>query len=372
MPNALTFHAADTVSPPLSEGPGNGRLHTLLGTTTRHCGADAGLILARHGDTWRVMAVSGTTAERFNPGDRFATAQNPSLSPDYSPARQGLSTDPDPFHRTLGPLALNDWIAFPVVAGTRVIGMLHLFSGWDAPFTEEQLGTAVFAADVTAGLLPETLSERTPASPTPNGTTSPEMGVAISLLNHDLRSPVNAILGFAELLATRPNDSDTVIRYAEIINKGGHQLTQTLDQVVTLMRALAGQLAWERREIPLSEALLGLDLEGQPEGLVNWDGERMRLALSALAAYTEAAGGGGRVTALGGPTHVHLTIGSPEGEEQNVDPACRAISVQLARQVALAHGGILKGSDTLSWFNLLLPRNPDAADTPPDADLRLD
>jgi len=98
----------------------------------------------------------------------------------------------------------------------------------------------------------------------------------------------------------------------------------------------------------------------------------MRLALSALAAYTEAAGGGGRVTALGGPTHVHLTIGSPEGEEQTVDPACRAISVQLARQVALAHGGILKGSDTLSWFNLLLPRNPDAADTPPDADLRLD
>jgi signal transduction histidine kinase len=177
------------------------------------------------------------------------------------------------------------------------------------------------------------------------------------MLNHDLRSPINAILGFAELLTERDNPAETVNRYASIIAKGGENMTEMLDQAVLLMRTTMGSVVWQPEDAPLSHALHGLNVEGDPQGRVHWDMEMMRRALEALVHRTEMENSD-RVLIMTSPSHVHITIGQPGEGERPLDGDLHHIPIQMARQIIEHHGGNIRTDDLGSWFQVLVPKQP--------------
>lgn len=342
---------------PPGDTSGVKQAHALVADLASRCRADAAVLLAREGNNWRVMAVAGAGVGEIRTGDLFSTAQNPSLSPELGSARPPLPSEADPFLAALGPVALGDWITCPVMAGDQPVGLLHLVTSWSRPFSTDEVDTVVLGTGVAAALL----SARAASGPAPPDTAlREELARAVSLLHHDLRSPLNAILGFAGLLAEGGCDADQVARYAGIIAQGGETLAEMLDRVVVHLRALLGIHPWRPEEAPLAVHLAGLPAEGDLDRVVRWDGGAVADACRALLATVSALGGEAVVRARERDGIVHLAFGTACGEEADLGPKAGGIPTQFARAVFAAHGGTLRAVSDGTGFGVSLPAEPRA------------
>jgi len=102
----------------------------------------------------------------------------------------------------------------------------------------------------------------------------------LSHMNHELRTPMNAILGFSELIRTRALGDD-VERYAEyggIIHDSGNHLLSLIDGMLDLAKIDAGKLSLVESEI---------DLESMIEEAVDEKLERADQAKIALGSDIE-------------------------------------------------------------------------------------
>lgn len=72
--------------------------------------------------------------------------------------------------------------------------------------------------------------------------TSEERNEFFSGINHDMRTPLNAIIGFSEL-ATRENVSDTVKEYLNKIQASGKLLLELINDSLTISKLNSGKLA---------------------------------------------------------------------------------------------------------------------------------
>jgi signal transduction histidine kinase/DNA-binding response OmpR family regulator len=66
----------------------------------------------------------------------------------------------------------------------------------------------------------------------------------VSTVSHDIRSPMNAILGTAELLAKTPLDA-TQAEYVQILNRAGNTLLAVVNEVLDISKLEAGRLELE-------------------------------------------------------------------------------------------------------------------------------
>ncbi len=87
----------------------------------------------------------------------------------------------------------------------------------------------------------------------------------LSNMNHELRTPMNAILGFSELIKTKAfgDAVDKYAEYAEIIHDSGQQLLHLIDDMLDLAKIEGGKLSL--RESDISLALLISDTIEQRE-----------------------------------------------------------------------------------------------------------
>ncbi|MDH4228349.1 MAG: hypothetical protein OEW11_01210 [Nitrospirota bacterium] len=218
----------------------------------------------------------------------------------------------------------------------------------------------------------DTTSPRPLDAPRPGGASPTEserelLQLAVSLLNHDLRSPIHAILGFSELLTMRDGSPEEIHRYAEMIGHGGEQLMHQVDQIVGLMRAVMGQTAWGFAETPLTVILGAVAPEGvvigvakgDTTGTVRWDPERMGGALGDLRDHGRQASGDETFAADADASRVRIRIGQPLGALHPVDINFRNAAVQYAAQVVTAHHGTLLADQGGFGFSLDIPRYPD-------------
>jgi signal transduction histidine kinase len=356
-------------APALESGARQAR--ALVGELAARCRADAVVLLAREGDNWRVAAVAGPGVRRLHPGELFSTAQNPSLSPALGAGRPPLPSEAEPFLAALGPVALGDWITCPVVANREVVGLLHLLTSWSRPFSTDEVDVAVRGAEAVAGLLAAS------GTGTGAGAAEPwaeswnpweELAQAVSLLNHDLRSPLNAVLGFADMLAEGTAAPEQVVRYAGIIAKGGEAMQEMVDRIVTHMRILLGVQPWRPERAPLAAFLAGFPAEGDLDCTVHWDTAAIADACRALLHAVTTLGGEEVVVARAREGLVHLTFGAAAGDAGPLPARSGGVPTQFARVVFAAHGGTVHMAGGGAGFGVTLPAEPVRFAAPADPD----
>jgi hypothetical protein len=213
----------------------------------------------------------------------------------------------------------------------------------------------------------------------------------VGILSHDLRNPLSAILGGAQLLRADARD-DKSARVLSLVISSGDRMGRMIDQLLDFTRARLGEgIPLDRDEVDLAkvagdvvdEARAGsaaseLRLTTTGDTMGSWDRDRISQILSNLVGNALQHGDQGasiEVVVDGtDPDRVTLSV-----ENEGVIPAHLVpvifnpfrgtlqkrgkskglgLGLYVARQIALAHGGELKVRSTATGtvFDLALPR----------------
>lgn len=133
----------------------------------------------------------------------------------------------------------------------------------------------------------------------------------LSNMSHDIRTPMNAIVGFTALAQKHSGDTDKVKSYLDMIEASGSQLLRLLNDVLEISRMEAGAVYVEETENNLLEIVqevqravlsratakdieFSLDISGMKHKYVYTDAQKLKQILVRLSRnaikYTEAGG----------------------------------------------------------------------------------
>ena len=86
----------------------------------------------------------------------------------------------------------------------------------------------------------------------------------LATLSHELRTPLNAIAGWAELLARRAGEDDTVARAAEVINRNVQLQAGLINDLLDSSAIISGKVALEARPFDATTLLADVALSQKP------------------------------------------------------------------------------------------------------------
>lgn len=73
----------------------------------------------------------------------------------------------------------------------------------------------------------------------------------LSTVSHELRTPLTSIKGFAEILLSYEEDTETQREFLGIINEESDRLTRLIDDLLDLSRLEAGRMLWQTTELSI-------------------------------------------------------------------------------------------------------------------------
>jgi signal transduction histidine kinase len=224
----------------------------------------------------------------------------------------------------------------------------------------------------------------------------------LAAVSHELRSPLNAILGFADILATEVDGPLTQSAREEVeqIRGSGAHLLELISDILEFSALESGQLKLSRARVDLtqlagevvreSQGLLGdkpqvqLRLEGEPGVIADADARRVRQILTNLVGnaikFTQAGQVVVTISKQGSYASVSVTDTGPginaaeramifEEYKQASDERTRkrgtGLGLAIARRLVLMHGGTIHVESELgrgSTFRVLVPLWFDRAD----------
>jgi signal transduction histidine kinase len=214
-------------------------------------------------------------------------------------------------------------------------------------------------------------------------------GLFFASVSHDLKSPLNAILGFAELVRNTPLSSGQ-LESLEMIDRRGRELLALIETILDAARVEAGQLSLvlDAAEVPalLEEASIkGKDLASSAEAEVipSWDARmplvrvdpvRIPRALATFVAHSLRSTTGGELhvhgSAVPGGVRIDIELPRPDPDlEALLKPNPRrpetqhrglSLGLRLARSVVELHGGTVEIGDRggVPAVSVLLPEMP--------------
>src|SRR5262249_29944171 len=77
----------------------------------------------------------------------------------------------------------------------------------------------------------------------------------VAMISHEIRSPLNAILGWAQTLRRAPMDAEGTARALERIERNARAQVQLLEDLLDISRAITGRLRIETRPVELRRSL---------------------------------------------------------------------------------------------------------------------
>ncbi|MGH8002509.1 MAG: PAS domain S-box protein, partial [Brasilonema sp.] len=315
------------------------------------------------------------------------------------------STDPKTtFIRAMGMTA---YYSYPLIAQGRFLGTLAFGSRSLARFTQNELGMmqavcdqiaiAMERADLIASLQQQTEQLRE---------ANRMKDEFLAILSHELRSPLNAILGWAQLLRSRRQlDQTKVAKALETIERNAKAQTQLIEDLLDISRMIRGKLrlrvqiydlvpiidaaletvrlAAEAKKIDLSFCILDNDLNHtgenpefsntqntnqnskfaptqpgnlnnlkakiqKPKFLISGDAERLQQVIWNLLSNAI------KFTPQGGRVQVQLgfVTESDKGDKEDkgiVSPLCSSFHTPLHAQISVSDTGIGISSDFLPY-----------------------
>ncbi|HKY35253.1 MAG TPA: HAMP domain-containing sensor histidine kinase [Polyangiaceae bacterium] len=216
-------------------------------------------------------------------------------------------------------------------------------------------------------------------------------GLFFASVSHDLKSPLNAILGFAELVR-KTELSPGQLESLDMIDRRGRELLALIETILDAARVEAGQLSLvlDAAEVPalLEEASVkGKDLASSAEAEVipSWDPRlplvrvdpiRIPRALATFVAHSLRSTNGGELhihgSAVPGGVRIDIELPRPDPDlEALLKPNPRraetqhrglSLGLRLARSVVELHGGTVEIGDRggVPAVSVLLPEMPGA------------
>lgn len=77
-------------------------------------------------------------------------------------------------------------------------------------------------------------------------------------MSHDIRTPMNAIIGFTALAAAHVNQPDQVQEYLNKISTSGQHLLSLINDVLDMSRIESGRVKIEEKEVHLPDVMHNL------------------------------------------------------------------------------------------------------------------
>ena len=356
------------------------------------------LVLALENGTARVVASAGLGAERFPVGSTHAVPGTIAerVVDGRTLYREDLADAVYGEEEELLALGLRSRVVVPLQVGARTIGLFSVSRREAAAFQPEEIELVSLLGRLIAGSVQNIRTyevERATAEELRR--LSALRADFVSMVSHELRSPMAAVVGAARTLRSRvrelsPGQRDQLLA---LISREAERLTSLVRDVLDTSRLEAGTLAYEFERVELGELIReateaaaagqsDVRIEARVDGglpPVSGDRERLRQVVTNLvenAVKYSPPGGAVRVSAASRGSVVNVAVAddgpgiAPDDHELIFEKFGRAnasesakpgtgLGLYIARSIAEAHGGTIvvrSAPGRGATFTLSLPR----------------
>ncbi|QFS42804.1 PAS domain S-box protein [Nostoc sphaeroides] len=156
---------------------------------------------------------------------------------------ENVQQSTDPHTELIRSLGITAYYAYPLIAQGRLLGTLSFGSRTRLGFTDNQKGMMQAVCDQIAiamerASLIASLQQQTEQLQEANRMKDEFLGI----LSHELRSPLNAILGWAQLLQRSKLNETLIARATETIERNAKAQTQLIEDLLDISRMMRGKL----------------------------------------------------------------------------------------------------------------------------------
>ncbi len=153
----------------------------------------------------------------------------------------------------LDPLGIVSMLDAPVRAGGRMIGVVcHEHVGAPRRWTEDEQRFAGSIADAASLVIEENERQAARAEAEAANRTKDEF---LATVSHELRNPLNAMLGWVHLLRSGTLDKETMERALETIERNIQAQARIIDDILDVSRIVRGSLTLNVRPVDLAAVL---------------------------------------------------------------------------------------------------------------------
>jgi PAS domain S-box-containing protein len=288
-------------------------------------------------------------------------------------------------------------IGAPLIAKERLIGVIEAATVQVRRFTESDLRLLQLAADRIALTIEEIRLYEVEQHARRQAEESNRMkDEFLALVSHELRSPLNAMLGYARLLRFGPLDPQKIKKSVDVIERGAKTQTQIIDDLLDTARIISGKLRIDVGPVDLVAVIenavqtihpaadakdITIEMDLDPKaGRISGDADRLQQVVwNLLSNAVKFTSPGGRVALRleRVDPHVCITVSdtgkgiSPDFMPYIFDRFRQAdasssrrygglgLGLALVKYLVELHGGTIEGSSkgegTGATFKILLP-----------------
>lgn len=220
---------------------------------------------------------------------------------------------------------LNGWLAAPLTGRNgQNIGLIQLSDKNDGEFTESDEAILVQLAQMASVAIENTrLYEAEQNARTQAEAANKIKDEFLAVLSHELRSPLNPILGWARLMRNRKLDEHTISCALETIERNAKLQTQLIEDLLDVSRILQGKM---------SLSISPVDLTATVDAAL----ETVRLAAEAKSIQIHKLVEPKAMMVLGDPNRLQQVVWNLLSNAVKFTPVGGAIEIKLTRSDAQA------------------------------------